>query len=288
MQRRSFLQTLALGAASMYVAPSFAFPGTTKKSLGMQLYTVRDAMSKNPAETLQKIAKLGFSEVELYGYEAGKLFGLSIPEFKKMLADAGLKAVSSHHMLGQQSQAKGTLLYGWEKAVEDMAALQVGFMACAWLDPLERNSEIYRKLPEILEKCGRISKPSGIQLAYHNHDFEFEKLGESTAYDHIIQNTSPEFVAMELDLYWISKAGLDPIAYFDSYPGRFQLWHVKDMAAGTQIFTEVGNGTIDFDRIFKARDRAGLKHWFIEQDESTCDVFESLTMSRDYVLGKNY
>jgi sugar phosphate isomerase/epimerase len=106
--------------------------------------------------------------------------------------------------------------------------------------------------------------------------------------DYIITKTSPELVKVELDLYWISKTGNDPVAYFNKYPGRFPLWHVKDMEKGTNGITEVGNGVIDFDRIFAARKKAGLKHWFVEQDVSKGDIFESLKTSHSYLDGKKY
>jgi sugar phosphate isomerase/epimerase len=161
-------------------------------------------------------------------------------------------------------------------------------MVCAFLFPQERTPENYNTLPELLEKSGKATKAAGIQFAYHNHDFEFEKFGDGTVFDFIATKSSADLVKLELDLYWASKAGQDPVALFDKYPGRFPLWHVKDMEAGTKNITEVGNGTIDFDRIFAARKKAGLKHWFVEQDTSKRDMFESIKISKDYLAKKNY
>lgn len=156
-------------------------------------------------------------------------------------------------------------------------------MVYAYLFPEQRTPEIYNSLPEIFQKFGEISQEGGIQFAYHNHDFEFEKLNGEIIYDFLLKNTSDNLVKMELDLYWITKAGLDPVDYFKKYPGRFTLWHVKDMAAGTKDFVEVGSGIIDFQRIFASQQVAGLKHWFVEQDETKRNIFESLKMSRDYI-----
>jgi sugar phosphate isomerase/epimerase len=162
-------------------------------------------------------------------------------------------------------------------------------MVCSYLFPEERTIENYKKLPELLNKSGEITKKSGIQFAYHNHDFEFEKFDETkNIYDFILENSSQDLVKMELDLYWISKAGLDPILYFEKYPKRFPLWHVKDMKSGTKDFAEIGNGTIDFKRIFEAKEKAGLEHWFLEQDSSDKDIFESIKISKKYISENSF
>ena len=286
MKRRHFIQNLSFGAAGLYMSPLLA-DQFKKKSLNVQLYTVRDAVSKNLEGTLERLAGLGYKNIELYGYN-GTFFGKTANEFKTILSNTGIKVLSSHHTTGIAMKGKGTLSDGWDKAVEDVHALGAEYMVCAFLFPNERTPEIYKSLPAMFEKAATATKAAGIQFAYHNHDFEFEKLGDTLVYDFLLNNTPADLVKMEMDLYWISKAGQDPVAYFEKYPGRFHLWHVKDMEAGTKAITEVGNGTIDFDRIFKARKKAGLKYWFVEQDTSKRDMFESLTISRNNLAKKNY
>ena len=286
MKRRHFIQNLSFGAAGLYISPLLA-DQFKKKSLNVQLYTVRDAVSKNLEGTLERLAGLGYKNIELYGYN-GTFFGKTANEFKTILSNTGIKVLSSHHTTGIAMKGKGTLSDGWDKAVEDVHALGAEYMVCAFLFPNERTPEIYKSLPAMFEKAATATKAAGIQFAYHNHDFEFEKLGDTLVYDFLLNNTPADLVKMEMDLYWISKAGQDPVQYFEKYPGRFHLWHVKDMEAGTKAITEVGNGTIDFDRIFKARKKAGLKYWFVEQDTSKRDMFESLTISRDNLAKKNY
>ena len=286
MKRRHFIQNLSFGAAGLYMSPLLA-DQFKKKSLNVQLYTVRDAVSKNLEGTLERLAGLGYKNIELYGYN-GTFFGKTANEFKTILSNTGIKVLSSHHTTGIAMKGKGTLSDGWDKAVEDVHALGAEYMVCAFLFPNERTPEIYKSLPAMFEKAATATKAAGIQFAYHNHDFEFEKLDDTLVYDFLLKNTPGDLVKMEMDLYWISKAGHDPVAYFEKYPGRFAMWHVKDMEAGTKAITEVGNGTIDFDRIFKARKKAGLKYWFVEQDTSKRDMFESLTISRDYLAKKNY
>jgi sugar phosphate isomerase/epimerase len=287
MKRRNFLQSVALGTAGLYTGSLFAGQGKAKDPLAVQLYTIRTPISKDLEGSLTKLAGLGYKNVELFGYN-GTFFGKTLAEFKTILKNTGLTAISSHHTTGIAMKGKGTLTDGWDKAIEDMNSIGVKYMVCSLLFPNERTPEIYKTIPELLENSGKATKSAGIQFAYHNHDFEFEKLDDKLVLDFLLMNTSPELVKVELDLYWINKAGFDPVQYFEKYPGRFPLWHVKDMAAGTKEITEVGNGTIDFDKIFAAREKAGLKYWFVEQDVSKQDIFKSLEISRDYVIKKKY
>jgi len=286
MKRRNFIQNMSIGAAALYTNKLLTGLGENK-SLAVQLYTVREAVAKNLEGTLEQLAGLGYKSIELYGYN-GTFFGKTVSEFKTILANTGIKVLSSHHTTGIAMKGKGTLTDGWDKAIEDIHAIGAEYMVCAFLFPNERTPEIYKSLPAMFEKAGTATKSAGIQFAYHNHDFEFEKLDDTLVYDFLLKNTSSDLVKMEMDLYWISKAGYDPVQYFEKYPGRFHMWHVKDMEAETKAITEVGNGTIDFDRIFAARKKAGLKYWFVEQDTSKRDKFESLKISRDYLAKKNY
>lgn len=286
MERRKFIGTLGLGALGVYVTGCTSAPAEAG-SMGVQLYSVRDAVAQNLEKALEQLAAIGYNKLEIYGYN-GTFFGKTAAEFNTILKNTGMRVVSSHHLAGIAPRSNGSLRVGWEKAVEDVRAIGGEYMVCAYLFPEERNDEIYAALPEILDESGEVTKRMGIQFAYHNHDFEFLPYGDSTFFDQLISQTSPELVKMELDLYWISKAGKDPVAYFEKYPGRFPLWHVKDMEAGTGDITEVGNGTVDFQRIFAARDTAGLKEWFVEQDVSKGDMFESLKKSRNYLLDKKF
>jgi len=287
MNRIDFIKLSSLGFLGLY---SCGISNSMKNNqrLAIQLYTVRDSISKNLEKTLEKLAGLGFKDLEIYGYDV-TFFGKNRNEFLSILNNTGLKVISSHHKTGVLENEKGTLLNNWEKSVEDLNFIGAKYMVCSYLIPKERTADNYKKLPELLNQSAEITKTAEIQFAYHNHDFEFEKLdGKQTIYDFILENTSPELVKMELDLYWITKAGFDPLDYFTRFPGRFPLWHVKDMQKETKKFTEVGNGVIDFKRIFKARKQAGLEYWFVEQDSSDRDIFESIVMSKDYIESHSY
>ncbi len=287
MHRKDFIKLSALGFLGLYSC-GISHSKNRKKTLAIQLYTVRDAMAANPEKTLERLAAMGFTGLEIYGYD-GTFFGKSSKEFQNILKNTGLRVISSHHTTGIVNKGQGTLLDTWEKSVEDLHFIGSEYMVCSYLFPEERTIENYKKLPELFENSGKLPKEAGIQFAYHNHDFEFEKFDETrNVYDFILENSSPELVKMELDLYWISKAGIDPLLYFGKYPGRFPLWHVKDMKAGTKDFTEIGEGTIDFERIFKAKEKAGLQYWFLEQDSSDKDIFESIRISSESIAKNSF
>ncbi|WP_299178760.1 sugar phosphate isomerase/epimerase [uncultured Chryseobacterium sp.] len=287
MLRKDFIKISSLGFLGLYSC-GISGMASQKRPLAIQLYTVRDAISQNLERTLEKLAALGYTELEIYGYD-GTFFGKNKTEFKSILKNTGLKVISSHHTTGITDKSQGNLLNNWEKSVEDLNFIGADYMVCSYLFPEERDIEHYKKLPELFERSAEIANKADIQFAYHNHDFEFEKFDEKqNVYDFLLENTSPELVKMELDLYWISKAGIDPLTYFERFPGRFPLWHVKDMEKGSKDFTEIGSGTIDFKRIFEARKKAGLKHWFVEQDSGNKDIFESIRISRDYILNNSF
>lgn len=280
MNRRDFIKTTGLSAAAC-CAGDFLKWSSDAKPLGIQLWTVRDQMAAHPEATLERLASMGFTHVELFGYD-GNLFGLKPLEFWWILKNTGLKAISSHHNTGRIAGGAGTLKTDWNRTVDELASIGVQYAVCAWLDPQERSEEHYRELPDLLEKSSEIARKSGLRFGYHNHDFEFEPMADGLKYDFLLRNTAPANVFMELDLYWLTKTGQDPLQYFDQYPGRFPLWHVKDLTASGE-FAALGEGTIDFRKIFASRKKAGLEHWFVEQDESQADIFDSLTLSRNYV-----
>jgi sugar phosphate isomerase/epimerase len=287
MQRRQFVKSLVLGTAGVSVAPAL-FAGSQKKELGVQLWNIREYLKKDLTGSLAKLAKLGYTQLELFGYD-GTYWGKHPKEFSKICTDLGFTLISAHYETGRIDKAKGTLWYGWDKAVEDAAQMNIPYMVCAWLFKEERTSiGLYKELADKLNKAGEACRQSQIQLAYHSHNFEFPPIDGIVPYDLILQRTDPELVKMEADLFWFTKAGIDPVAYFKKHPGRFPLWHVKDMEKGSEQFAEVGYGIINFDRIFEARQVAGLKYWFVEQDQTSRDPFESLAMSRDYILKMNY
>ena len=286
--RRSFIKSSSILAAGLAIKPASLL--AAKGPIGLQLYTVREAMQKDPAGTLAKVARLGYKSVEGASYVGTELFyGMNAAAFSKLLKQNGLIIPSSHYRLGEDKEkgqdVKGTLLHGWDKAVDDAAAAGIKYMVCAWLSEQERgNIDHYKYIAEQLNKAGQRCKKSGIQLCYHNHDFEFDAQGGTLPYDILLNLTDKNLVKMELDLYWVSKAGKDPLALFNQHPGRFPLWHVKDMDnTARHAFTEVGNGVINFKKLFTQADKAGLKYFFVEQDQTPGDPFDSIAKSVNYI-----
>ncbi len=286
--RRKFIRNSGLAVAGSSLLPYCAPPKTTeeqevvKRNIGLQVYTVRNEIKEDIVATLSKVAEIGYKEIEVYGAIDGKFFGLTPAEFGKLLDSLGLEIISGHYGTGRANpESIGTLTNGWDRAVEAMVEVGQKYAALGWLPESERTLDQYKELVDIMIPAAEKCKEAGIQFCHHNHDFEFMEVeGEIPMY-YILDNTDPELVKMELDLYWISKVGLDPIEFFKKYEGRIPLWHVKDMDTN-QDFTEVGNGTIDFKRIFEHQELAGMKHFFVEQDQSP-DPINSVTQSFGYV-----
>jgi len=285
--RRSFLKTTSVLSAGLMIAPSAFKP--KNPLIGLQLYTVRDAMGKDPKATLAKVAAIGYNSVEGATYTGTeKFYGMSPKEFKNVLKQNGQVMYSSHYMLGEQEfngkPIKGTILHDWDKAVDDAAEVGLKYMVCAYLMDSERGDlDHYKKVVEDLNKAGERCKKSGIQLCYHNHNFEFVRQGDVYPYD-ILMSADNNLVKMEMDIYWVTKAGMDPLQLFKKYPGRFPLWHVKDMdKTAAKDFTEVGNGIINFKEIFKHKNEAGMKYFYVEQDKTPGDPFVSIKESIDYI-----
>ena len=291
--RRSFLATLgaaALGAAGFACArPAQQDPtqrdatqggasprGATSGSLGpigVQLYTVRNEMQKDVAATLARVARIGYKEVEFAGY-----FGRQPTEIRSLLTANGLTAPSAHIGLDMLQDT-------WARTLDAAKSIGHEYLIVAYL-PEERRRTLddYKRIAEQFNRAGQDAQKAGIKFGYHNHDFEFTKLeGGSIGYDTLLASTDPALVAFEMDLYWITKAGYDPLAYFAKYPGRFQLVHVKDSAGPpAHEMRPVGQGTIDWKRIFAQRAQAGIRHYFVEHDNPT-DAFASIETSYGYL-----
>ena len=287
--RRVFIKSAsALSAAVFVKGPLTAFAAAPV--IGLQLYTVRDAMGTDPLGTLQKVAQIGYNSVENATYTGSeKFYGMDAATYKKVLTGNGLVANSGHYRLGEEqdkgADVNGTILHDWQRAVDDASAVGLKYMVCAYLSTYERGDlDHYKKLADIFNKAGETCKKAGIQFCYHNHDFEFQVQNGVFPYDILLDKTDKNNVKMEVDLYWIKKAGQDPLALFQKHPGRFPLWHVKDMSKeADQSFAAVGTGIIDFKTIFQHKDQSGMKFFFVEQDKCPGSPFDSITQSYNFI-----
>jgi sugar phosphate isomerase/epimerase len=281
MNRRNFLRRASMGVTAAAVAsqfPEFLLAEPYGKPIGLQLYTLRDQLEKDVSGTLKQVAAIGYRDVEIYS-----LYGKAPKEFSQILKDSGITASSGHYLLP-------SLKTNWEKQLEDAKTLGLRYMVLAILDAKDRQSfDDFKRLAELLNKTGEATKKAGLQFCYHNHNFEFTKYGDTTAYEYLLQTLDPNLVKFEMDCFWVTHAGQDPAAYFKKYPGRFPLLHIKDMKdkpAPTQeldakmgLFAPVGHGTIDWTRIFKAAREGGMEHYYVEQDYCEQPPLEAVKMS---------
>jgi sugar phosphate isomerase/epimerase len=276
MNRRSFVKVTA-GAAlgGIYGLDRRAWsadaaPGRSLDRIGVQLYSVRSLMEKDFAGTLKAVADVGFEEVEFAGY-----FDHPPEEVKSLLDRLGLAAPASHVSIDSlRGDLAGT--------IEQARAVGHDYLICPWLAPEERLSiESYKTVAGFFNEAGKACRDAGLRFGYHNHDFEFETVDGQLPFDVLLDETDPDLVDFELDLFWITKGGKDPFWYFDRYPGRFTLCHVKDMAENGQM-VEVGAGRIDFKAIFARAEQAGLEHFFVEHDDPQ-DPLASIKASHDYL-----
>jgi sugar phosphate isomerase/epimerase len=279
MNRRHFLN-LAAGGASLALLQSsgLAANGRRVKPVGLQLYTIRDAMQKDFEGSLQRVAQIGYEEVEFAGY-----FNRTPQQVKQLLKKNKLRAPSTHIGLAAFR----------DQLTENIKMAKVighKYLVCPSLPQNERQSiDDYKRLAALFNRIGADCRKAGLTFAYHNHAFEFEAMEGRLPYDVLLEETDPKLVTMELDLYWMVRAGHDPLQYFDRYPGRFALFHVKDMGeAPGHDFAEVGRGTLDFKSIFQASKKAGARHFIVEQDRTPGDPFESIRISWEYLKDFRY
>lgn len=258
-KRRTFIKGISAAALAGLIAPKIMLGNRKARTIGIQLYTLRDMIEDNLEEVLEVVSDIGYSTIESAGYKDRKFYNYYPNEFKTLVEDYGLKHISTH--------AKFTLIDA-PKVIEDTLESGAQYLILPWLKESERKTiDDYKKLAEELNRIGSLCTASGLKFGYHNHDFEFYDIGGIIPYNVLLENTDPENVCMELDIFWIFKAGFNPQEYFDLYPGRFKLWHIKDMDESSEMkFAPVGKGIINFQGIFKQKEKAGLEYGFVEQD----------------------
>lgn len=279
--RRDFIKHSSLFTAGLLVKPEDFFKG--KKPVGIQLYTLRSDIGKDAKGTIKKVAQLGYKEVETFGYKEGKFFDMPANEFAQFLKAEGLTSPSGHYF-GGGFFLKDKWEEKWLPLLNDAKTIGQQYVVVPYLEEENRKSETYKVLTQKFNQAGEMAKAAGLQLAYHNHDFEFKDLGGQTGYNILLKETDPNLVKMELDIYWAVKAGYNPVDLFKASPGRYVMWHVKDMDnTERKYFTEVGNGTINFKNIFANAKLSGMKHFFVEQDVCPGPALDSVAKSISYI-----
>ena len=301
MNRRTFIGTSIAASLATAAKPSWAADSTRHAGrpaaahsidrVGIQLYTVREAMKTDFEGTIAKVAATGYKEVEFAGY-----FDHSPKDVRAILDKNGLASPSCH--VGYDVVEKK-----WPETIEAAKIVGHSYIICPWIDEKQRMApDGWQRAAELFNKAGEASAKAGIQFGYHNHSFEFDpydSLGGKNAYDFLLAETDPALVVMEMDLCWISVAGKDPIAYFNKYPGRFPLVHVKDWikdassssdyqgAMGQSVkfggrMADVGQGSIDWKNLLAHSGKAGIKHYFVENDNPK-SAFDDIKISYNYL-----
>jgi sugar phosphate isomerase/epimerase len=269
-----------VGASEANAAGRLGWPGP----IGLEMYTVRDQFAKAAAETLEQVAAAGYKEVEAAAFLP---MNLSVSEFKRELAKVGLTSPSGFLEV-PKSVAE------WKKSAAQAQAFGWKYVVVAYTELPDADG--WKRLADLFNQCGGVCRDAGIQFCYHNHLREFAKVGDTTGYDILLTHCDPALVKMELDIFWITYAGADPLPYFKKHSGRFPLLHIKDMKkdavgsdtkfppdSGPNPFAPVGQGRIDWATIFAHVHEAGAKHIFVEQDRSDGSPLEAIKTSYDYL-----
>ena len=275
--RRSFLKKSAVALTAAAVFPRLAIAGKASDEIvtGLQLYSVRDAMKKDPLDTLTRLAKMGYRNVEHAGYADRKFYGYTVPEFKKVLADLDMKMPCGHTVMRAEhwDSKKMDFTDEWKHTVDDAAEMGQHYVISPWLDESLRTD--YDRLSaflEIFNKSGELCQKSGMKFGYHNHDFEFgEKLNGKKIYDIIMAQTDPNLVTQQLDIGNMYISGGRAAEVLKQYPGRFELIHVKDeiKVPNDEKYesTILGKGIIGTKEVIDlGRKMGGTKYFIIEQE----------------------
>jgi sugar phosphate isomerase/epimerase len=290
MERREFVG--ALGAAALIgVRPVFPAADGKLETIGLQLYTVRELLKDDFEGTIARVAEVGYQELEFAGY-----FGRSAKDVRAVVERNGLKPTSTH-------VDYETLGDPWPAMLETASVIGHRFVVCPSIpDELRSEPDGWKRAAETFNRAGEASRRAGIRFAYHNHHVELASVGGKRPYDLLLADTDPDLVAMEMDLCWTTVGGADPLDYFRRNPGRFPLVHVKDVKSiptpsasetyvpfprAIALMTDVGDGVIDWKRIFAQSREAGIEHAFVEHDEPTAPL-DCIRNSYRYLVGLRF
>lgn len=285
LTRNEFLKSTA-GVAAALLTRNEAAANPLGMPIGLQPYTVRNDLKADFAGTLKKIKAMGYQQIEVSGGEGyGDFYDHKPRELKKILNDVGLGVPSCHFGCPKDDA-------GWARNIEDAHSLGLEYMLSTTRNEWEKSLDGWKRTGDFFNHLAEQSRKAGMGFAYHNHNFEFRVYDGVVAYDELLRSSDKDLVKMQMDCFWTTFAGKDPVAYFKAHPGRFALLHIKDLKKGFapttghfegNPFTEVGTGVIDWKRIFAAARSGGVKHYYVEQDMWDRPSLESAQMSIDYL-----
>lgn len=271
--RRDFLKKSAILGLGAWYLPKNIQP-SKQNNVGIQLYSVRDEMLKDATGTLKQLAKIGYKELESARSEKGNYYGLTAKEVKKITSDLGMTMRSGHVHLDKD----------WQKSVDQAVEAGQQYLVVSSMPSEGQTIENYQKVADAFSKAGEECKKANLVFGYHNHDYEFEKVDGKPLYDILLERTDPSLVSMELDLGWVVVTGNDPVAYFEKFPNRFPLWHLKDMNIAKKHSTEFGKGNLNISQMLENAGKSGMKYYFVEQEEYTSTPFESMRHNYEFLM----
>jgi sugar phosphate isomerase/epimerase len=285
MSTKKFFKTTAMLLMSVLLLTSLvSYKKPPEKFIGLQLWSVRDTITKDTKGTIEALGKMGYKFVEAAGYSDGKFYGMEPAAFKALCDANGLQFLGSH--AGQPAPDSANwdaTMKWWDKCIDAHAAAGVKYIVQPFMtDNAYKSIDGLKLYCKYFNAVGEKCNAKGIRFGYHNHDREFQKINSVTIYDYLLQNTDPKKVAMELDLYWIKIGGGDALAYFEKYPGRFEYYHVKDEK-------ELGDSAImDFKPYFDNAAKAGMKNYIIEVERYNYKPLISVKRSIDFLSKQEY
>lgn len=269
INRRTFLQSIAATSTALLALPSSANAKASKYKIGLQLFTIRDALARDLTGTLSKVSALGYQDTETYGFDPIQktYYGLKAADFKKLLESNNLTTTSGHYNFSEFLHKPDDDVKKYVDAcIEGAKIIDQKYITWPWLQPEYRSMNDFKVLVKKLNLIGEQVTKSGLGFAYHNHDFEFIDHNGENGYDLIMRETDPKTVKLQIDLYWVMHSSkLSPATLFRKQPGRFVMWHIKDMDKVSRDYTELGNGSIDYVPILPDAKLAGLQYYYLEQ-----------------------
>lgn len=271
MKKVSLFLLLAVASITLQAA---------KKDVFLQLYSLRTDIAKDFYNTLDKVAKMGYTGVEAANYADGKFYGLTPEQFKREIENRKMIVLSSHVGKGLNEDVSTTnwdeVWRWWDEAILAHKNAGMKYVVTPWMPKVKRLSDL-KVYCEYYNKIGEKCNAAGLRFGYHNHSFEFEKVENEIMYDYMLKNTDPQKVFFQMDVYWVVRGGQSPVDYFNKYPGRFELLHLKD-------HRELGqSGMVGFDAIFNNVSKAGTKHFVVEVENYTVEPFKSVEESIKYL-----
>ncbi|MEO2100302.1 MAG: TIM barrel protein [Flavobacteriaceae bacterium] len=269
MKRRDFVdQIITIGGMALVGIPQIACTTPSKYKMGLQLFTVRDVMAKDPIQTLKKVKALGYEDFETYGFnpETEKIYGFTVSEFKQVLDDLNLTTTSGHYGFSDYFHATEAELNRFvDQCIHASNILDAPYITWPWVHPERRNAESFKRLADKLNHIGEQVRAAGLNFAYHNHGYEFQNWEGTTGHDILMRLTDSDLVKLQMDMYWVVNSGKTPKELVDQQPGRYTMWHIKDMDKITRDYSELGNGSIDYAKLLPDPLKSGLEFYYIEQ-----------------------